>query len=152
MNIREKGSRSVTEIDRVVAANVRRLRTEQKMTLSELGLQLGISHQQLQKYETGANRFSAGMLFETAKTLGVTPNELFEGNVGNKLKKQPVPREVERAIMDARKAIAKAINYIEEVEYEAEQQKSAGRTLKTQTGGPSPSLAAQAASFSDEEE
>ena len=46
-------SRSPTEIDKLVGTNVRRVRLERGLTLSDLGEQLGISHQQLQKYETG---------------------------------------------------------------------------------------------------
>ena len=56
------GSRSPTRIDQMVGEKIRELRTTQNFTLSELGLELGISHQQLQKYETGTNRLSAGML------------------------------------------------------------------------------------------
>lgn len=47
--------------DLVIGAHVRRLRADAGLKLLELEA-LGISHQQLQKYETGANRISAGML------------------------------------------------------------------------------------------
>ena len=52
--------RSPNDIDRLVGARLRSLRTVQDRTLAELGTELGISHQQLQKYETGANRMSSG--------------------------------------------------------------------------------------------
>ncbi len=48
------------------------------MTLAELGAELGISHQQLQKYETGTNRLSAGMLSNVADVLRVEITDLFE--------------------------------------------------------------------------
>jgi transcriptional regulator with XRE-family HTH domain len=39
---------------------------------------LGISHQQLQKYETASNRISAGMLFELSKLLWVPVESFFQ--------------------------------------------------------------------------
>lgn len=72
------GSRAPTDVDRVVGANLRRLRLLRSKTLSELADELGISHQQLQKYETASNRLSAGMLEKVANTLGVSIAELFQ--------------------------------------------------------------------------
>jgi transcriptional regulator with XRE-family HTH domain len=40
---------------------------------------LGISYQQVQKYETGANRISAGRLFQIALSLDVDVSHFFEG-------------------------------------------------------------------------
>ena len=71
------GSRSPTRIDQMVGEKIRELRTAQNFTLSELGLELGISHQQLQKYETGTNRLSAGMLAAVARVLRVPISEFF---------------------------------------------------------------------------
>nr|WP_321358921.1 helix-turn-helix transcriptional regulator [uncultured Hyphomonas sp.] len=71
-------SRSPTEIDRAVGVNIRKLRTERNLTLAELGDALGISHQQLQKYETGTNRLSAGMLAKVSDVLGGSIPEFFE--------------------------------------------------------------------------
>tara|TARA_R110001606_G_scaffold319062_1_gene465950 strand:+ start:29742 stop:29960 length:219 start_codon:yes stop_codon:yes gene_type:complete len=48
------------------------------MTLVELSEELGISHQQLQKYETGSNRLSAGILMAMSERLGVPVSGLFE--------------------------------------------------------------------------
>ncbi len=75
---RPPGSRSPTEIDKQVGRNIRTLRTEADMTLDEMGAALGISHQQLQKYETGTNRLSAGMLANVARVLRVKIGDLFE--------------------------------------------------------------------------
>ncbi len=41
------------------------------MSQERLGGMLGITFQQVQKYEKGANRISASRLFFTSKTLGV---------------------------------------------------------------------------------
>lgn len=63
-----------------MGANVRQLRADAGLTLSELAEALGISHQQLQKYETGANRISAGMLYELARFFVIPVDQLFEGS------------------------------------------------------------------------
>jgi len=47
-------------------------------TLQDLALRLGMSHQQLQKYETGSNRVSAGVLYHVAHALSVPVDALFE--------------------------------------------------------------------------
>lgn len=75
---RQTASRAPTAVDQMVGEKIRRLRLERNMTLAELGNQLGISHQQLQKYETGTNRLSAGMLANVADVLRVSIEGLFE--------------------------------------------------------------------------
>ena len=70
-------SRAPTDVDRVVGENVRQLRRERNLTLAELAYSLGISHQQLQKYETGTNRLSAGMISCVAEVLCVPIESLF---------------------------------------------------------------------------
>ncbi|MSP95464.1 MAG: XRE family transcriptional regulator [Alphaproteobacteria bacterium] len=49
------------------------------MTQEQLAMALSISYQQIQKYETGANRVSAGRLFEIGQRLGVNVSFFFEG-------------------------------------------------------------------------
>jgi transcriptional regulator with XRE-family HTH domain len=67
------------------------------MTLSDLGVALGISHQQLQKYETGANRMSAGMLHRVANVFSLPIAELFEGAGGNKASEPDSVQKARRA-------------------------------------------------------
>lgn len=74
--------RSPTDIDRLVGENVRKLRNERNLTLAQLAAELSISHQQLQKYETGANRLSAGTLSAVADALGVPIAHLFLAEPG----------------------------------------------------------------------
>ncbi len=54
----------------------------------ELAEKLGLSFQQVQKYERGANRVSAGRLFQLAEVLDVDVSYFFDGLV-----RQPVARE-----------------------------------------------------------
>jgi len=72
-----KNERSPNDVDRLVGLNVRRLRKERDMTLVDLAKELDISHQQLQKYETGANRLSAGMISNLSRVLSVPIETLF---------------------------------------------------------------------------
>ena len=76
-SLRGGGTRSPTDIDIAVGANLRAVRLQRGRTLSDLAAELGISHQQLQKYETGTNRLSAGMVCRAAEVLVVPIEQLF---------------------------------------------------------------------------
>ena len=69
--------RSAAEIDQAVAANMRRLRIERDVTQKSLAEMIGTSHQQIQKYETGAIRLSAGVLSIIADAMDVELIEFF---------------------------------------------------------------------------
>lgn len=75
---RQPNSRAPTRVDELVGEKIRELRLARNMTLAELGTELGISHQQLQKYETGTNRLSAGMLSSVSDALRVPITSFFE--------------------------------------------------------------------------
>ena len=66
-------------VDDHVGGRIRERRTIMGMTQENLANALQISYQQVQKYETGANRISAGRLYELAQILKVDVNFLFEG-------------------------------------------------------------------------
>lgn len=103
---RAPGSRSPTEIDISVGERIRELRIEAKLTLSELGAELGISHQQLQKYETGTNRLSAGMLAKVAAKLRVPIQMLFDDPDAAPA---PIPAKVRQRMEQARAALDEAL-------------------------------------------
>jgi transcriptional regulator with XRE-family HTH domain len=71
-------SRLPSEIDMAVASRLRKLRLRAGMTLQDLAGRIGISLQQTDKYEIGANRISAGMLAKMADALGAEIMEFFE--------------------------------------------------------------------------
>ncbi len=68
-----------SRIDALVGSRVRMLRERRKMSQTALGEAIGVSFQQIQKYERGANRISASALFHIAQSLGVSPADFFEG-------------------------------------------------------------------------
>lgn len=59
------------------------LRVQSDVSQAQLARSIGISFQQLQKYENARNRVSASMLFEIGKSLGVPVSRFFEGLPGN---------------------------------------------------------------------
>jgi transcriptional regulator with XRE-family HTH domain len=66
-------------IDAHVGERIRLRRTELGLTQEQLAEALDVSYQQIQKYETGANRVSAGRMLEIARKLGVDVRYFFEG-------------------------------------------------------------------------
>lgn len=56
-------------IDRLVGMRVREARRSVKLTQTELGEKIGITFQQVQKYEKGSNRISASTLHQIAASL-----------------------------------------------------------------------------------
>lgn len=66
-------------IDRVVGQRIRWRRRELKLTQERLGELLELTFQQVQKYEKGVNRVSAGRLYEIAGVLNVPISYFFEG-------------------------------------------------------------------------
>lgn len=59
-----------TSIDLQIGQRIRRARVEAAVTQHRLGEIIGLSSQQIHKYESGANRVSAGTLYVIAQTLG----------------------------------------------------------------------------------
>ena len=66
-------------IDRVVGQRIRWRRRDLKLTQERLGELLDLTFQQVQKYEKGVNRVSAGRLYEIAGVLGVPVSYFFDG-------------------------------------------------------------------------
>ncbi|UWQ92483.1 helix-turn-helix transcriptional regulator [Aliisedimentitalea scapharcae] len=66
-------------VDVHVGKRVRHRRWLIGMTQQQLAEQVGIKFQQIQKYETGANRVSASRLWDIAEALDVPVSFFFEG-------------------------------------------------------------------------
>ena len=66
-------------IDRYVGSKVRARRVGIRLSQTKLGEAIGVTFQQVQKYENGTNRVGASNLFKIAKTLGVDVAYFFEG-------------------------------------------------------------------------
>ena len=83
-------------VDIHVGKRIKEIRTIRGLTQSNVADHLGISFQQLQKYETGANRVSASRMFELSKLLNITPSFFFEGLEGQNYDSMP-PMDMETA-------------------------------------------------------
>lgn len=66
-------------VDVHVGKRIRHRRWLVGMTQQQLAERVGIKFQQIQKYETGANRVSASRLWDIADALDVPVNFFFEG-------------------------------------------------------------------------
>ncbi|MEL6267041.1 MAG: helix-turn-helix transcriptional regulator [Pseudomonadota bacterium] len=66
-------------VDVHVGQRVRQRRWMMGMTQQQLAEKVGIKFQQIQKYETGANRISASRLWDVAAALDVQVSFFFEG-------------------------------------------------------------------------
>lgn len=67
------------KVDVHVGQMIRQRRWLTGMTQQTLAEKVGIKFQQIQKYETGANRVSASRLWDIADALGVDVSFFFEG-------------------------------------------------------------------------
>jgi transcriptional regulator with XRE-family HTH domain len=86
----QRTARTAQRIDEHVGERIRQRRIVLGLTQEQLSQALNISYQQLQKYETAANRVSAGRLFEIATKLDVDIGHFFEGlRAGNR--EEPMP-------------------------------------------------------------
>src|SRR6201991_4587764 len=74
----DKGSRRPNPIDVHVGSRVRFRRMLLGMSQEKLGEKLGLTFQQIQKYEKGINRIGASRLFDLAQVLGVSVQFFYE--------------------------------------------------------------------------
>lgn len=65
-------------IDEYVGQRLRDFREKIGLTLLDISERVGVSHQQIHKYEIGQTKISTGMLYKFCKIFSVTPNCFFE--------------------------------------------------------------------------
>jgi transcriptional regulator with XRE-family HTH domain len=73
------GKKSPNPVDQHVGARMRARRLVLDMSQTKLGQALGLTFQQIQKYEKGANRVGASRLQQIAHTLQVPVSFFFDG-------------------------------------------------------------------------
>jgi transcriptional regulator with XRE-family HTH domain len=66
-------------VDLYVGRRLRSFRLAAGMGQADLAAVVGVTFQQIQKYETGGNRISASKLYEIANALGTDIGAFFEG-------------------------------------------------------------------------
>lgn len=70
--------RSAKKVDVVIGRRIREARIAKKMSQADLGQAVGVSFQQIQKYEKAANRISASTLFAICQFLDYPIEKIFE--------------------------------------------------------------------------
>jgi transcriptional regulator with XRE-family HTH domain len=76
-----KDERSATSVDQHVGKRIAKQR-ELGLPVTQLAAQLGVSYQQVYKYEQGTNRITSGQLYIIAQIFGVGVGWFFEGIAG----------------------------------------------------------------------
>ena len=71
--------RTATEVDAFVGAQLKILRKAAGFSQTGLANRVGVTFQQIQKYERGANRIGASRLWEFCKIFDVVPGRFFDG-------------------------------------------------------------------------
>lgn len=74
--------RSVHDVDRHVGAVIRATRRANGVTQVQLADALGVTFQQIQKYEDGTNRLTSSKLLGIAQTLNAPLSSFFDGLAG----------------------------------------------------------------------
>jgi transcriptional regulator with XRE-family HTH domain len=72
-------NKSANRVDKLVGRNIRVHRLVRGLTQEGLGEKLGVTFQQIQKYEKGTNRVGSGRLYQIAALLEVPVTAFFEG-------------------------------------------------------------------------
>lgn len=67
------------QIDQQIGRTLRQLRIHHNLSQQELGNRVGVSFQQIQKYEKAMNRISCSRLYAIAEQLNAPPAYFFEG-------------------------------------------------------------------------
>lgn len=104
-------------VDIEVGANVRLRRKAMGVSQQDLAKALGVSFQQVQKYERGTNRISASRLYDIAACLGVNVEYFFDGLPANNA---PIVTEDEAIVQEFMRhpqiiRIAKGFNNLNDV-------------------------------------
>ena len=82
MPAKSRSAKRPTSIDIAVGRNVRIWRMAKGLSQAQLATRLGVTFQQIQKYEVGANRIGTGRLVKLASILEVPIAALFDGAEG----------------------------------------------------------------------
>lgn len=72
-----RGKTRNTKIDKAIGQRIRAFRNALNMTQVTLADEMGVSWQQVQKYENGSNAVAFTRIGELCKALEITANELF---------------------------------------------------------------------------
>ena len=93
--------RRSNSVDGQVGESIRAHRLAAGMSQGELAKRIGVSFQQVQKYEKGTNRVGAGRLPQIADVFGIPVGALFKGSVDASPGKESVGNVPVKLVSDA---------------------------------------------------
>lgn len=96
------------ELDRIdveIGRRIREARARAGLTQRELGDRIGVTFQQVQKYEGGRSRLAVAMLCRVADALQVTPPSLVSGLLGDLAGSSDALSASERELVAAYRAL-----------------------------------------------
>jgi len=82
---RNMSAKTPSHVDHQVGRRIRQARRDARLTQEQLGNMIGLTFQQVQKYEKGVNRVSAGTLYEIAQVLDLPISWFFDEGVVNRI-------------------------------------------------------------------
>ena len=89
---RAKGSRGLGHIDVEVGANLREYRIRAGLSQEALGAKIGVTFQQVQKYEKGTNAIATARLPGICGALDISPNDLYGSLYKTGKPREPAPQ------------------------------------------------------------
>lgn len=107
-------------VDVHVGRKLKEIRTQRRFSQTDVAQKLGLSFQQVQKYEIGSNRIAASRLFELAQIFEVSPAYFFEG-LYEDAHSDAAPRDSGKDIMNALEQIeddavkSRIVTFIEDI-------------------------------------
>ncbi|MEL6861659.1 MAG: helix-turn-helix transcriptional regulator [Pseudomonadota bacterium] len=78
-------AKTPSHVDHQVGRRIRQARRDAKLTQEQLGNLIGLTFQQVQKYEKGVNRVSAGTLYEIAQVFELPISWFFDEPVVSRI-------------------------------------------------------------------
>ena len=89
---RGKGRRGLGHIDVEVGANLREYRIRAGLSQEALGAKIGVTFQQVQKYEKGMNAIATARLPAICEALNISPNDLYGSLFKSGKAREPAPQ------------------------------------------------------------
>jgi transcriptional regulator with XRE-family HTH domain len=75
-------AKRTTQTDYEIGQAIRTVRSLKGMSQTDLGTAAGVTFQQIQKYEKGANRLSVATLIKICQALEISPMEIIGPHIG----------------------------------------------------------------------
>jgi len=91
------GIKGTRPVDAYVGTKIRFRRNMLGISQAEMGERIGVTFQQVQKYEKGINRIGSSRLMQICDVLAITPAWLFEGAPGTSTRAGAQTRDMDEA-------------------------------------------------------